>query len=229
MAQTIFISGASQGIGLAVALRFLKEGYTVGICARNAERLATLKAQYEGLYTFTCDVSDKLAIKHMVKQIHDKMGKIDILVNNAGRFVPGNIHEEEDEVYETMLRTNLDSAYYLTKGLLPPMIAAQSGAIVNITSIAGLGAYPGGSAYSISKFAMIGFSHNLRHELKDKGIRVIQVAPGATFTASWAGIDIDPERLMPAEDIADLIFDATALSGRTVVEEIVVRPQLGDL
>ncbi|MDP5170398.1 MAG: SDR family oxidoreductase [Bacteroidia bacterium] len=229
MKPSIFISGASKGIGLAIAQKYYKEGYRVGICARGEEALAQAKATMPDLYTFVCDMSSKEAVKALVPKVSEALGSLHVLVNNAGIYLPGSIIDEDDEGYENTMRTNMDSAYYLTKGLLPAMMAKKSGSVVNIASIASLDAYPGGGSYSISKFAMLGFSKNLRFELKPHGIRVISVLPGAVLTDSWAGYDGPKDRLMPPEDIAEIVFTSTTLSNRTVVEDILLRPQLGDL
>ncbi len=229
MKPAVFISGASKGIGLAAAKKYYAQGYRVGICARGEEALQRAKQEMPELVTYVCDMSEKVAVKELVKKINADLGTLEVLINNAGTYFPGSIHEEEDEAYEMMLRTNLDSAYYLTKGLLPAMKAVKKGAIVNIASIASLDAYPGGGSYSISKFAMLGFSKNLRFEMKEFGIRVISVMPGAVLTNSWAAYDGPAERLMPPEDVAEIIFSSTNLSNRTVIEDIVLRPQLGDL
>lgn len=229
MKPAVFISGASKGIGLAAAKKYYTQGYRVGICARGEEALQRAKQEMPKLVTYVCDMSEKAAVKELAKKVNADLGTLEVLINNAGTYFPGSIHEEEDEAYEMMLRTNLDSAYYLTKGLLPGMKAVKKGAIVNIASIASLDAYPGGGSYSISKFALLGFSKNLRFEMKEFGIRVISVMPGAVLTDSWAAYDGPVDRLMPPEDIAEIIFTSTNLSTRTVVEDIVLRPQLGDL
>ena len=109
------------------------------------------------------------------------------------------------------------------------MLKAAKGHIFNICSIASLQAYPNGGSYSISKYALLGFSANLRLELKDKGIKVTAVCPGATYTNSWKGSGVSEERIMEADDIAKMIYAATQLSPQAVVEDIVLRPQLGDL
>lgn len=212
-----------------MAAKYYQEGFRVGICGRDPGRLDEAKSAMPGLLTWVCDMSDKSRIRELVPQVEAALGPLDVLINNAGQFTPGNVHEEADEVYEQMMRTNMDSAYYLTKGLLPAMKARRSGSIVNITSIAGMAAYPGGGSYSISKFAMIGFSRNLRHELQPHGVRVITVMPGAVLTDAWAGFSGPATRLMPPEDIAEAVFLATRLSSRTVVEDLIFRPQEGDL
>lgn len=229
MKGKIFISGASKGIGLAIARRFYQEDYTVIICARGKEALEKAKVEMPNLHTMVCDMSDKKAVQDLGDRLNKEYGRLDILVNNAGVFLPGQIHSEEDDVFESMMKTNVNSAYYLTKKLLPAMMEAKTGTIINMSSVAGIKAYEYGGSYGISKFAMLGFSKNLREELKPHNIRVISLMPGATLTPSWNGFDAPEERFIPAEDIAEIVWNACSLSMRTVVEDIVVRPALGDL
>lgn len=199
------------------------------ICARGESGLAAAKAELPNLLTYVCDLSDKQSCKDLVAKVRQEHGALDILVNNGGVFLPGQMHAEEDTVFEQLIATNLFSAYYLSKGLLPDMVEAGTGTVVNMCSIASITAYEHGGAYSVSKFAMYGFSKSLREEMKPKGIRVISMLPGATFTSSWDGMDVPAERMMPAEDIAELCWTVCNLSDRSVVEDIVIRPQLGDL
>ncbi|MEO0898713.1 MAG: SDR family oxidoreductase [Bacteroidota bacterium] len=227
--KTIFISGGSKGIGLAIAKIFADDAWKVAICARNPQGLEQTRQLIPDIDTYLCDVSKKGEIKALAAKLVDTYGGLDVLVNNAGSFQPGSIHSEEDEVYEFMMRTNMDSAYYLTKGVLPAMMERKQGTIINVASIASFMAYANGGSYSISKYAMLGFSKNLRAEMKPHGIRVVSIMPGATYTASWEGAEIDENRLMPAEDIAKLVHTSVILSPRSVVEDIIVRPQLGDL
>ena len=154
---------------------------------------------------------------------------IDILINNAGQFVPGSIYNEPNGALEAMIRNNLYSAYYLNRTILPNMMEKKSGHIFNICSIAALQAYPNGGSYSISKYALLGFSKNLREELKPYGIKVTTVCPGAAYTDSWAASGVNPGRIMQANDIAAMIYAASKLSPQAVVEDIIMRPQLGDL
>lgn len=227
--KKIFISGVSRGIGLALAQRFQQGGYQVVGCARGVKGLEEAKRVVPGLLTYTCDLSSKSEVKAMIEKVNAEQGTFDVLVNNGGVFLPGQMHAEEDEIFEQMIATNLFSAYYMSKGFLPGMIEQGKGTVVNMCSIASITAYEHGGAYSVSKFGMYGFSKSLREEMKPKGIRVISVLPGATFTSSWDGMDIPAERMSPAEDIAEMTWSAVALSPRSVVEDIVIRPQLGDL
>ncbi|HUQ67370.1 MAG TPA: SDR family oxidoreductase [Flavitalea sp.] len=233
--MNIVITGASKGIGKAIAEKFAANGYSLFLCARNEQDLAetsrkiadsfpNIKVGYKA-----CDVSKKNELKAFAAWIHTQAAAVDVLVNNAGSFVPGHVHEEEDGVIELLMETNLYSAYYLTKYLLQPMMDQKSGHIFNICSIASLKAYKHGGSYSITKYAMSGLSANLRDEMKHYGVKVTSVYPGAAYTASWDSSGVDPERIMKPDDIADMIFAAANLSPQACVEEIVIRPQLGDL
>lgn len=232
---TIVISGASKGIGKATAIAFAKQGFNIIACARNENNLIALKNELLSInpsieiHYFVADLSQKNQVKSFVSFILSNTHAIDIVVNNAGVFLLGNVYDEDDENLETMINTNLYSAYYLTKGLLPSMVSQKKGHIFNISSIAGINAYKNGGSYSISKFAMQGFTKSLRNEMKDFGIRVTGVLPGATLTDSWAGVDLPEERFIDPKDVAQTIVDIYNLSDRTVVEEIILRPQLGDI
>jgi short-subunit dehydrogenase len=231
----VLITGGTKGIGLAIAEKFAEEGANLAVCARTPDDLKLMKANFDQkfpnatLITNDIDVSSKGQILELAAWIKEKWDRLDVLVNNAGVFIPGEILSEADGKLETMMETNLYSAYHLTRALAPMMVNQKSGHIFNICSIASLIAYPNGGAYSISKFAMLGFSKVLREELKTKGVKVTSVMPGATWSASWEGADLPQERLMPAEDIGSLVLQIYKLSKVSVVEDIVIRPQLGDL
>jgi NADP-dependent 3-hydroxy acid dehydrogenase YdfG len=175
------------------------------------------------------DVSKKEVVKKFGEWVLDKATTVDVLVNNAGQFIPGSIYNEADGLLEQMMDTNLYSVYHLTRTLLPSMMAARKGHIFNLCSIASLQSYPNGGSYSISKFALMGFSKNLREELKPNNIKVTAIYPGAVMTASWGDFDNSGKRIMEADDIAAMIMAATKLSPQAVVEDIIIRPQLGDL
>jgi short-subunit dehydrogenase len=236
MSKNIVITGASRGIGRAIAIRYARAGYRVAVCSRDASKLAQLQQEIKAVspaaidHLFTsCDMADKAQVLAFGKQVLAQMGAIDILVNNAGTYLPGQVVSEPEGTLERLIETNLYSAYYMTRVLAPAMIAQQSGYIFNICSVASLAAYPNGGSYSISKFALLGFSKALREELKATGVKVTSVLPGATLTDSWAGVDLPESRFMKVEDIADTIWDVSQLSSHTVIEEILLRPQAGDI
>ena len=228
------ITGASKGIGLAIAKIFASNGHDLFLTSKTEQDLNKTVAQLQATYpnviieAKAADLSDKLGVDAFSKWCLQKTAP-NILVNNAGYFMPGKIQDEAEGQLATQLNTNLFSAYHLTRALLPSMLANKEGHIFNICSIASLAAYENGGSYSISKFALLGFSKNLRLELKDKGIKVTAVCPGAVYTNSWAGSGVDTKRIMEAEDIAKMIYAATQLSPQAVVEDIVMRPLLGDL
>ncbi|MCW3086642.1 MAG: NADP-dependent 3-hydroxy acid dehydrogenase YdfG [Sediminibacterium sp.] len=232
--MNIVITGASKGIGKAIAEQFAAAGHTLLLCSRNEKQLYDAMADLQTRYP-QCTVKAKPVNMAVVEEAKGfgvwslGFGAVDILVNNAGQFLPGSVYNEEEGVLEKTIEVNLYSAYHLTRSLLPSMMAARKGHIFNICSIASLQAYPNGGSYSISKFALLGFTKNLREEMKPYGIKVTAVCPGATMSASWDGAGISPERIMEADDIAKMIYAAAQLSPMAVVEEIVMRPQLGDL
>lgn len=233
--KTAIITGASKGIGLATAKLFVENNFNVAICARNENTLndavASLKKINKEVVVFaqTCDMAKKNEVQAFAQAVVEKFDSIDVLVNNAGVFFPGEVHQEDDGVLEQMINTNLYSAYHLSRAIIPSMKKEKNGYIFNIASIAGLQAYPNGGSYSISKFAMIGMGKALRQELLAYNIKVSNVMPGATYTASWEGVDLPISRFIKAEDIAKVIFNAYSLSDSAVVEDIVIRPQLGDI
>lgn len=232
--KNVVITGASKGIGRAVAEAFAAEGANLFLCARNEVALYNTVALLQTKYpdaVISAKAAD-LAVKEQAIGFGNwvnEHGTVDILVNNAGNFLPGSVHNEEDGVLEDMIAVNLYSAYHLSRTVLPKMMAAKSGAVFNLCSIASLNAYSNGGSYSISKFAMLGFSKNLREELKPYHIKVCSIMPGAVLTDSWGDYDNSKHRIMEAGDVAEIILTATKLSPAAVIEDIVLRPQLGDL
>jgi short-subunit dehydrogenase len=229
------ITGASRGIGKAIAHIFALHGYNLYLSSKNESNL--LEAMEELRTSFpqvsidgrAFDLGKKQEAQLFGEWVSSSTDTVDVLVNNAGSFIPGNISDEPDGALEKMLEVNVHSAYHTTRALLPKMMAAATGHIFNMCSIASLGAYPNGGSYSISKFALLGFSKNLRRELEGKGIKVTAIMPGAVYTDSWKGSGVSEERIMEADDIARLVYSAAQLSPQAVVEEIIIRPQLGDL
>ncbi len=233
--MNIIITGSTKGIGRAIALKFAQQGFNLALCARTLRDLKSFKKELNQQFPEIevlikkVDMSKQQQVLDFAKFIKKEWKKVDILVNNAGIFLPGEIHKEKKGLLEKQIETNLYSAYYLTRALVPLMIKQKSGYIFNMCSIASIIAYPNGGSYSISKFALYGFSKVLREEMKDKGVRVSAVLPGATWSNSWAGVDLPESRLMQASDVAEAIWSAYNMSPSAVVEEIVLRPQLGDL
>lgn len=228
------ITGATQGIGKAIAERFLEEGWSIAICARNWEDLQQVQQEWtsnfpqQQIFIFKADFSNKEEVNSFARFVLSHFQTIDVLVNNAGIFMPGKLAEEAEGQLEKMMAVNVYSAYYLTRALLPNMKNNKKGHIFNMCSVASLKAYDNGGSYSVSKYALMGFSDNLRHELIGSGIRVTALMPGATMSRSWANAPVDKERLMPAKDVASMVWATFQLAQNTDVETIVMRPILGD-
>jgi short-subunit dehydrogenase len=229
------VTGASKGLGKAIAEKFAAGGYDLCLCSRDINVLSATQAELSARYpTITIryaayDLGVKEQARAFGNWVLDQGISVDVLINNAGQFIPGSVHDEPEGVLEQLIAVNLYSAYHLSRMLLPGMIARKTGHIFNMCSVASFKAYTNGGAYSISKFALAGFSANLREEMKPHGIKVTAVYPGAAYTDSWAGSGIDPRRIMEAADVAEMVYAASRLSPQATVEEILLRPQLGDL
>jgi NADP-dependent 3-hydroxy acid dehydrogenase YdfG len=228
------VSGGTQGIGKAIAEKFLSHGFSVAICARSTADLQSVKAEWISKYPHAqilavpTDVTQKEEVQAFAKQVLDAFPTIDVLVNNAGSYVPGNLANEPDGQLESMMALNMYSAYHLTRAVLPAIKTNGKGHIFSMCSIASLNAYPNGGAYSVSKYALLGFSENLRLELIPDNIKVTSICSGAVYSRSW-GDSVSPSRIMKAEDIADTIWSAYSLSPQANIDTIVIRPQQGDL
>lgn len=229
------ITGATKGIGRAIAEILIHDGFDLALNSRNQDDLEACRSELLSLnpkaeiLIFKTDMSQKDDVHRFGEFVLQNWQNVDVLINNAGVFLSGPLMDEPTGNLEKMIETNLYSAYYLSRMIVPGMCERKSGHIINICSIASFMAYPNGGSYSISKFAMLGLSKVMREELKSFGVRVTSVMPGATWSNSWAGIDLPEERLMPAKDIALVVQNAIKLSPASVIEDIVIRPQLGDL
>ncbi len=233
--MNVIITGATKGMGRAIAEKFAGAGYSLIVCARSKEDLDKLKKEFSKRFpaisveTKVADIGDIDQVKNFGKWILESGFTPEILVNNAGYFIPGSTFNEEEGILQKMLEINLNSAYHLTRALLPAMMERKKGHIFNICSIASFKPLANVGAYGISKFALYGFTKHLREEMKPFGIKVTAVLPGATFTSSWEESDVRPDRLLEADDVAKMVFACSQLSTAAVVEDIIIRPQLGDL
>jgi short-subunit dehydrogenase len=231
---TAVITGASKGIGFSVAQRLAEAGFSLFIVGRDNNRLAEAKSQLllsgaPEVHAFSGDLSQSDVAKDCVAAIVNTWGSITVLVNNAGVFLPGTMMEEDEGQFETLMATNMNSAYHITKGLWPLLKLSKRAHVFNMCSIASITAYAAGGSYSVSKFAMLGFSKSLRLEGMPHDIRVTAILPGATLTDSWAGVDLPSTRFIKPEDVANALYSAFLINENTVMEEVVLRPILGDI
>lgn len=231
----VLITGASQGIGAAIAAVFARElRCRLALVARSEKKLRTVAARCRKLgaavaETFVCDVASEEQVEAMAASVLKKFGAIDVLINNAGVFRAAPLEKTSVADFDELVAANLRSTFLVSRAFAPIMARRGHGDIFNMSSIAGLDAYPGGSAYCAAKFGVIGLTKVMRAELRTKGVRVTAVCPGATVSPSWLKSGVDLDLLMPAEDVARSFLDIYRLSRRTVVEEIVLRPQRGDV
>ena len=232
--MNIVVTGGTKGIGRAIIDTFASQGFNIITCARNAVDLNMLRTElhskYPSLEVFisTCDMGDKKQVKEFATAIKNKFDTIDILVNNAGLFIPGSLMEEAEGVFETMMNVNIAGTYHITRELMPLIKNSEAAHIFNICSTASITPYSNGGSYCISKFALLGFSKVLREELKTQNIKVTSILPGPTLTNSWAGTSLPNTRFMLSEEVAEAILGCYKLKN-TVVEELLMRPQLGDI
>jgi len=229
MKKNILITGITKGIGKAIAKKFSQYDFHLIGCSSNSENVHHFLKEFPSADVQTVDLSQKNEVIDWGKQVSQKYSSLEILVNNAGKFIPGQIQNEEDGVLEYLLQVNLHSAYHLTRIFIPKFITQRAGTIFNICSTASIKPYLNGGSYCISKFALLGFSKLLREELKPHGVRVCSILPGATLTDSWKGTNLPKERFMQPEDIAEIMFTIYQLPASTVIEEILLRPMLGDI
>lgn len=232
--HTAVITGGSKGIGLATARKFAELGWNIAICARGQKSLDIAKETLLGdgashVLAVSVDLTKSSEIYDFASKVLDKLGTPTVLVNNAGTYTPGQIHNEDDKVFEIMMSTNLNSTYYMCKAFLPSMTEAKAGHVINVCSTASIMPYVNGGSYCISKFAQYGLTKVLREEMKEYGVRVTAILPGATRTESWDGTDLPNERFIPPLSVADTIFHAYRLPDHVDIEEIIVRPFEGDI
>lgn len=232
----ILITGASQGIGAAIAKVFAKElpGCRLALVARSEKNLCTVAKACVKLgagvaEVFPGDVSVEADVAAVKAAVEKRFGVIDVLINNAGVFRAAPFAQTSVADFDHIVAANLRSVFLMSQAFVPAMAKRGRGDVFNMSSIAGLGAYPNSAAYCAAKFGVTGLSKVMREELREKGVRVCCVHPGATWSPSWSTSGVKEERIMPARDVARAFFDIYRLGRRTVVEEIVLRPQLGDL
>jgi short-subunit dehydrogenase len=233
--KRVVVTGATRGIGRAIAEVFAENNFRVYACARTNEDLEQMSGSWSDrfpgseLLTFQADLGDSRQAHEFGNRILEEWGGTDVLVNNAGLYEPGLIMNGESEALENLMNLNLYAAYHLTRVLLPSFVASRTGHIFNMCSIASQMPYHGSSLYSITKFALLGFSRCLREELKSHGIRVTTLLPGNTWSDAWNGVELPADRIMEASDIASAVWGCYNLPGVAVAEELLLRPQLGDL
>ncbi len=227
--RLVVITGASQGIGAALAHAFAEiSDMQLVLMARSREKLSNVAGD-TGAEVRPCDVTDDEEVARVAREVVSTFGAPDVLVNNAGRFAPSPLTELAPGNFREQLEVNLTSAFLVTRAFLPAMEKRGTGHIFYMGSVASKQAFRGAAAYCAAKHGLLGLARTVREETKHTGLRVTTVLPGATLTPSWKGTELPESRFMDVMDVARSLVNIWQLSGRTVVEEVLLRPQLGDI
>jgi 3-oxoacyl-[acyl-carrier protein] reductase len=225
------VTGATEGIGRAIAFALGRAGWRVGVCARTRARVRALvdelaqeQIDAAGL---AADVGREADVAALLEHIESELGPVDTLVNNAGVLIARPFEELTLEDWDGTMSTNLRSLFLVTRGVLPGMRERKRGSIVNIASLAGRHGFVGGTAYSASKHAVLGFSRSLLLEVRRDGIRVIAICPGSVDTPLMRDqplLKTEPSRILQPEDVADAVLAAVRQPARALVSELDIRP-----
>lgn len=224
--KNALITGAGKGIGRAIAIALAKEGVNVALLARTTSQLDEVAAEAKShgvqAAVVTADVTDINSVNEAVRQATSGLGAIDILINNAGTAKFGKFLELDPADWEQIIKVNLMGVYYVTRAVLPAMIERQTGDIINISSTAGQRGAPVTSAYSASKFALVGLSESLMQEVRKHNIRVSTLTPSTVATELAIDLkltDGNPDKVMQPEDFAELIVAQLKLNRRVFIKE----------
>jgi 3-oxoacyl-[acyl-carrier protein] reductase len=224
--KNALVTGAGKGIGRAIALALAAEGANLGLVARTAGDLESLAAEIRKMggntAIATADISDRVAVEKAFEVIRQALGPIDILVNNAGTGTFGKFLDLSPEAWENQVKVNLFGTYYAIRAVLPEMIERQTGDIVNISSSAGQRGAAATSAYSASKFGLMGLTESLMQEVRKHNIRVTAMAPSTVLTELAVKsnlINNNEDRVMHPEDFAELVVAQLKLNRRVFVKE----------
>lgn len=226
--QHALITGASRGIGLAIARRLGQMGARISICGRDEQSLNAARSQLqkEGIETFSfaANVADSRQVSALVEAASAKFGHIEILVNNAGigRFGPVNQLNETD--WDTVLDTNLKGVFLVSRAVMDGMISRGRGHIVNISSLAGKNSFAGGSIYCASKWGLLGLTYSMAEDLRAHGIRVAAVCPGSVATEFSPHAGKDPRKMLQAEDVAHAVAMILTEAPQSFISEVLLRP-----
>ena len=226
--KVALVTGASRGIGLAVAQRLVTMGASVCLCARDAKKLKDVEEKVQRISSkslaIPADVSRASDVATLVRKTEQALGTIEILVNNAGTGYFGPTHEAAEEMWDTVIDTNLKSVFLVSKAVAPGMIGLRGGHIINIASIAGKSAFSGGGIYCASKWGLLGLTQCMAEDLRPHGIRVSAICPGSVNTEFSPHAGKDPRKMLQPDDVAHAVEMIVTQEPQSFMSEIVLRP-----
>jgi short-subunit dehydrogenase len=225
----IVITGASKGIGRAIAERCARGGKEVLAVARGQGELDSMQTAWKQLtksklHTVAADLSTLEGVKQVARFTREQSTKVTALINNVGVFRPGSLLSQDGDHLPDLLNLNLLAAHRLTRELLPAMLENEQGHLITIGSVAATDFPEHMAAYTVSKYALHGWHYAVTKELKGSPVRTTLVVPGATLTAAWEGQDYDPEHILHPARVADSIWHALSAPAGTRIESITLRP-----
>jgi 3-oxoacyl-[acyl-carrier protein] reductase len=228
MGKIAVVTGASRGIGFAVARRLAQLGASLGVCARDAHKLAgaakELEAEGTKVLAIAADVSQSAEIEAFVKRIEGTLGPVDILINNAGVGHFGPVQDAAEENWDVVLDTNLKAVFLLSKAVAKGMIQRKTGHIVNIASLAGKNAFAGGAIYCASKWGLLGLTECMAEDLRTYGIRVSAICPGSVATDFSPHAGKDSAKMLQPQDIAHAVEMIVTQEPQSFISEVLLRP-----
>jgi 3-oxoacyl-[acyl-carrier protein] reductase len=226
--QVALVTGASRGIGLAIARRLGRMGARVAICGRDRAALdrAARGLAGEGVETLAvaADVASSREVAAMVAEVNEKLGEIEVLVNNAGVGAFAPVQELTEDDWRRVLGTNLTGVFLVTRAVAPQMIRLRSGHVINISSLAGKNAFAGAAAYCASKWGLQGLSYCMAEDLRGYGVRVSVICPGTVHTEFSPHAGKDPKKMLQPDDVAHAVAMLVTQAPQSFISEILLRP-----
>lgn len=233
--KNALITGATKGMGRAVAIAFAKQGINLSICSRKEQELLDFKEEILQIapaiqvFTLVADCSKRDDVKKFAEFTEKNMGFVDIIVNNVGMYKHSFILDDSEDSFQKQVDTNLMPAYELYRFFGKSMVSVGKGHIFNICSIAAINPIAEAGVYSVTKYALLGLNKVMKLEMQPHGVKVTAIIPGSTLTDSWAGMQVDKNKMVLPEDIAAAIITIYNMSAGANVDEMIVTPKFGQI
>ncbi len=233
--QNALITGATKGIGLAIAKALAQQGISLAICSRNDQDLWAVKEALLHInpnikvFTRVADCSLREDVLSFAAEAEQELKAIQIIINNAGLFLPGSILDEDENALQKQLDLNVFPAYHLYRYFGKKLMTAGGGHIFNICSVASKNVVANAGSYSVTKFALLGLNHTMREEMKAHQVKVTAILPGSTLTNSWGGTTVPPEKFVLPEDVAAAVINCLKMSAGANVDELIIQTATGEI